>query len=56
MKQGGHPDALAQHFTLQGKLTTDDLRTLTPLKWQHNNPYGTFTLNMTQRLPLEGVF
>ena len=56
MKQDWHPDALAQHFTLQGKLTTDDLRTLTPLKWQHNNPYGTFTLNMTQRLPLEGVF
>ena len=40
----------------QGKLTTDDLRALTPLKWQHINPYGTFTLNMTQRLPLEGVF
>ena len=40
----------------QGKLTTHDLRALTPLKWQHINPYGTFTLNMTQRLPLEGVF
>jgi len=22
------------------------------LKWQHINPYGTFTLNMSERLPL----
>lgn len=36
----------------QGRLTTTDLRALTPLKWQHINPYGTFTLNMNERLPL----
>lgn len=36
----------------QGQLTGVDLRALTPLKWQHINPYGTFTLNMHERLPL----
>ncbi len=35
----------------QGRLTASDLRALTPLKWQHVNPYGTFTLNMQERLP-----
>ena len=28
----------------QGRLTAVDLRALSPLKWQHVNPYGTFTL------------
>jgi TnpA family transposase len=37
----------------QGRLTAADLRALTPLKWQHVNPYGTFTLNMQERLPLQ---
>jgi TnpA family transposase len=32
--------------------TVADRRALTPLKWQHVNPYGTFTLNMQERLPL----
>jgi TnpA family transposase len=36
----------------QGRLTLTDLRALTPLKWQHVNPYGTFALNMNERLPL----
>ena len=31
------------------------LRALSPLKWQHVNPHGTFTLNMHERLPLEQV-
>ncbi|MFN0167935.1 MAG: Tn3 family transposase [Bryobacteraceae bacterium] len=35
-----------------GRLTPVDLRALSPLKWQHINPYGTFTLNMSERLPL----
>jgi hypothetical protein len=39
----------------QGRLTAVDLRVLSPLKWQHVNPYGTFTLNMQERLPLEQV-
>ena len=39
----------------QGRLTAVDLRALSPLKWQHVNPYGTFTLNMQERLPLEQV-
>jgi hypothetical protein len=37
----------------QDRLTTVDLRALSPLKWQHVNPYGTFTLNKHERLPLE---
>jgi TnpA family transposase len=36
----------------RGRLTAVDLRALSPLKWQHINPYGTFTLNMSERLPL----
>ena len=32
-----------------------DFRALSPLKWQHINPYGTFILNMKERLPLEPV-
>jgi TnpA family transposase len=39
----------------QGRLTAVDLRALSPLKWQHVNPYGTFTLNMHERLSLEQV-
>jgi TnpA family transposase len=38
-----------------GRLTLLDLRALSPLKWQHVNPHGTFTLNMHERLPLEQV-
>jgi Tn3 transposase DDE domain len=37
----------------QGHLTPIDLRALSPLKWLHINPYGTFTLNMKERLPLK---
>jgi Tn3 transposase DDE domain len=37
----------------QDRLTAADLRALTPLLWVHVNPYGTFTLNMSERLPLE---
>jgi TnpA family transposase len=39
----------------QARLSAVDLRALSPLKWQHVNPYGTFTLNMQERLPLEQV-
>jgi len=39
----------------KGRLTAIDLRALSPLKWQHINPYGTFTLNMLHRLPLQGT-
>ena len=37
----------------QGRLTATDLRALTPLKWAHINPFGTFLLDMQQRLRLE---
>jgi TnpA family transposase len=37
----------------QGRLVAADLRALTPLLWAHVNLYGTFTLNMNERLPLE---
>jgi TnpA family transposase len=37
----------------QGRLTATDLRALTPLTWEHVNPYGRFELDMTTRLPLK---
>jgi TnpA family transposase len=37
----------------QGRLTETDLRALTPLIWEHVNPYGRFELDMTTRLPLK---
>ena len=37
----------------RGGRRVTDLRALTPLKWLHVNPYGTFILNMHERLPLE---
>jgi len=37
----------------QNRLAEADTRALTPLLWGHVNPYGTFTLNMHQRLPLD---
>jgi hypothetical protein len=37
-----------------GRLTPVDLGALSPLKWQHVNPYGTFTLNKHERRPLAG--
>ena len=39
----------------QNRLSEVDLRALSPLRWRHVNPYGTFTLNMQERLPLEQV-
>jgi hypothetical protein len=36
----------------QGQLTATDLRALTPLTWEHVNPYCRFELDMTTRLPL----
>ena len=30
----------------RGRLTARDLRALSPLKWQHVNPYGRFDLDM----------
>ena len=33
-----------------GKLTARDLRALTPLIWEHVNPYGRFELDMEARL------
>ena len=35
-----------------GKLTTRDLGALTPLIWEHVNPYGRFELDMATRLAL----
>ncbi|WP_336788492.1 Tn3 family transposase [Paenibacillus sp. MMO-177] len=34
-------------------MTPEDFRALTPLIYTHVNPYGTFRLNMSERLPLE---
>ena len=35
----------------QDRLTARDLRALTPLIWEHVNPYGRFELDMEARLP-----
>ncbi len=34
------------------RLTTVDLRAITPLIWEHVNPYGRFELDMTTRLAI----
>jgi hypothetical protein len=36
----------------QGKLTPRDYAALTPLIWEHVNPYGRFDLDMNSRLAL----
>ena len=36
-----------------GKLTVRDLGVLTPLFWEHVNPYGRFELDMDARLPID---
>ena len=36
----------------QGKLTPRDYAALTPLIWDHVNPYGRFDLDMSTRLAL----
>jgi TnpA family transposase len=37
------------------RMTPDDLRALTPLIYTHMTPYGTFRLEMNERLPLEAA-
>lgn len=34
------------------KMTTEDFRALTPLIYTHVNPYGTFRLDMTERIKI----
>jgi hypothetical protein len=36
-----------------GNFTARDLRALTPLIWEHVNPYGRFELDMEARLPID---
>ncbi len=36
-----------------GRMGPDERRGMTPLAWGHVNPYGTFRLDMTTRLPLD---
>jgi TnpA family transposase len=45
-------NVLAEPAWLAG-MTTDDLRGLTPLIYTHVNPYGTFSLNLAERLALD---
>ncbi|BAQ66945.1 hypothetical protein GM3709_3710 (plasmid) [Geminocystis sp. NIES-3709] len=37
------------------RMNPNDLKALTPLIWSHVNPYGTFRLNLDERLPLKMV-
>jgi TnpA family transposase len=41
--------------TWRERLTPEDLRALTPLLYSHVNPYGTFRLDMQERLALAQV-
>ena len=41
---------LTEH-NLIDKLTPEDKRALTPLIYEHINPYGMFPLDLTSRLP-----
>lgn len=34
-------------------MTPEDFRGITPLFYHHVNPYGTFELNMDQRIPIK---
>lgn len=36
-------------------MKSEDLRALSPLIWGHVNPYGTFRLDMNERLPIEAA-
>lgn len=36
----------------KNKLIKEDLRALTPLIYNHINPYGNFELNMDKRIPI----
>src|SRR5437762_752613 len=35
------------------QMKQEDLRALTPLIYSHVTPYGTFRLNLTERIPIE---
>jgi TnpA family transposase len=37
------------------RMTQEDLRALTPLIWGHVNPYGTFRLDLNERLQLDAA-
>lgn len=41
---------IAEHG-LKNKLTQEDKRALTPLIYEHVNPYGLFPLDLSTRLP-----
>ena len=45
---------IAQHYLLE-QLHADDRRALTPLFYEHVNPYGLFTLNLDQPSFLEAA-
>ncbi len=34
------------------RMTTNDLRALTPLIWEHVNPYGRYELDMQERIAI----
>ncbi len=41
--------------TWMKRMTKEDFRGLTPLFWSHVNPYGTFRLDMNERLELDAA-
>ncbi|HAU2407634.1 TPA: Tn3 family transposase, partial [Legionella pneumophila] len=42
---------IIEEHGLQNKLTKEDKRALTPLIYEHVNPYGLFLLDLSTRLP-----
>ena len=43
------------HSQWRNKLTIEDKRAITPLLYEHINPYGLFPLDLTYRIPLQQI-
>nr|WP_228055259.1 transposase [Gloeocapsopsis crepidinum] len=41
--------------TWMKQMRQEDFRALSPLIWVHVNPYGTFRLNMNERLQIDAA-
>jgi hypothetical protein len=48
-----HPNTQPNRHTSRDRLPAFDLGALTPLIWDHANPYGRFDLDMEIRLPID---
>ena len=53
LREHADDPARAGRAGLDGAHGSDERRGLTPLAWEHVNPYGLFRLDMATRLPLD---